>query len=235
MIVLSLLASSILLLANVSPTSHTALPGKVDPAKDEQHWRFQVYVNDKPVGLHEFRLQQQGDQLLLSSAADFKYKLMFVTVYNYQHRNQEIWQDGCLARIDSSTDANGKDYAVTGEKGNDGFTVQGKQGNEVLPECVMSFAYWNPAFLQVSRLLNTQNGEYLEVTVSEPASDIVTIQGEEIPAQRYQLSAKKLELALWYSEQGAWLGLESIYEGGRTLRYELLSPPTSFQREPAEL
>jgi len=172
---------------------------------------------------------------VLSSVAEFEYRLMFVTLYNYQHRNQEVWQDNCLARIDSSTDANGKDYVLSGEKSGDGFRVKGNKGNAVLPECVMSFAYWNPQFLQASRLLNTQNGEYLEVVVSEAASEIVQIQGQEINAKRYQLTAKKLDLALWYSEQGAWLGLESSYENGRTLRYELLSPPTTFQREPNAL
>jgi len=232
---LSLLASSLLFAANLTAIAQPVIPERTDSEKAEQLWRFQVYVNDKPVGVHEFRLQHQGKQQFISSVASFEYKLMFVTLYNYQHSNQEVWQDGCLASIDSSTDANGKDYAVNGEKIGDGFRVEGKNGSAVLPDCVMTFAYWNPQFLQASQLLNTQNGDYLDVVVSEPAIESFQVQGQEMLAQRYQLSAKKLELALWYSEQGAWLGLESIYENGRTLRYELLSPPTTIQQEPTGL
>ena len=91
------------------------------------------------------------------------------------------------------------------------------------------------SLLQASQLLNTQNGDYLEITVTEPAMETLQVQGQELVAQRFQLTAKKLELELWYSEQGAWLGLESVYENGRTLRYELLSPPATLQRETAGL
>ncbi len=232
---LSFLTSSLAMLANLVVIAQPDIPVMGVTAQPDQLWRFQVYVDDKPVGVHEYRLKQQGEQQLLSSAADFEYKLMFVTLYNYQHRNQEVWQDGCLSRIDSSTDANGKDYALTGEKSSDGFRLTGKQGSSVLPGCVMSFAYWDPQFLQASQLLNSQNGEYLEVVVSEPATDSLRVQGQEIVARRYQLTAKKLELELWYSEQGAWLGLESNYDNGRTLRYELLSTPTTLQRGTAGL
>ena len=34
--------------------------------------------------------------------------------------------------------------------------------------------------------------------------------------------AKELDIELWYSQDEAWLGLQSALEGGRTLRYELI-------------
>jgi len=200
-------------------------------SEPDQVWRFQVYVNDKPIGIHEYRVQQRGVQQVMSSVAEFEYKLMYVTLYNYQHQNQEIWQDGCLASIASSTDANGKDYAVAGEQGNEGFRIEGTKGSAVLPGCVMSFAYWNPQFLQASQLLNSQNGEYLEVDVSAPVPDSLQVQGQNMAAQRYQLTARQLSLSLWYSETGAWLGLQSVQENGRTLRYELITPPVIFSQE----
>jgi hypothetical protein len=201
-----------------STDSASVEPGKL--------WRFQVYVNDKPVGLHEFRLQQRGGEQWLEIEANFEYKLLFVTLYRYQHRNQEVWQDGCLARIDSSTDANGKDFSVAGEQGSEGFTLQGSKGAATLPGCVQTFAYWNPDFLRAGQLLNSQDGEYLEVSVSEPSSDLIVVQGQAVTAQRYRLTAKKLKLDLWYSSDGEWLGLESTYDPDRRLRYELVSAPT---------
>ncbi len=193
----------------------------------EQVWRFQVYVDDKDIGFHEFRVRQQGDQQILTSVAEFEYKLMFVTLYRYHHRNLEVWQDGCLTSIESSTDANGKDYAVAGELGTEGFLVEGSKGSAQLPGCVMSFAYWNPQFLQSNRLLNTQNGEYMEVEVSEPVNELLLFQGQPVATQRFQLTAKKLELDLWYSEHGQWLALQSTYDDGRTLRYELMPQTTN--------
>jgi hypothetical protein len=86
----------------------------------------------------------------------------------------------------------------------------------------MSFAYWNPAFLQQDRLLNTQNGEYLEVDVSAPVTELLEVRGETRSALRYRLDAGELSLNLWYSTDDEWLALESEVQGGRILRYELM-------------
>jgi hypothetical protein len=131
------------------------------------------------------------------------------------------------ARIESSTDANGKPYAVLGEHQQSEFVVQTRKGKSTggqarLPACVMSFAYWNHDFLKQTHLLNSQDGEYIEVEVSPPVLEELQVQGQLQPAWRYHLVAGPLNLQLWYSEDYQWLGLSSVTEGGRTLRYELL-------------
>jgi hypothetical protein len=191
-------------------------------AATQQEWQFRVFVDDKEVGTHEFRVDHRDEQQFLSSVADFEYKLLFVTLYDYKHQNQEVWRDGCLQRIESSTDANGKDYSVLGERQEEGFVVTGSKEQFVAGDCVMSFAYWNPAFLKADKLLNTQNGEYLDVAISMPVDDEIKVNGMNVAAQKYSLKAKKLDLELWYSKSGEWLGLQTQYENGRTLRYELL-------------
>lgn len=190
--------------------------------ESQQEWNFRVFVDNREIGTHKFRVDRNGEQQYMSSIADFEYKLLFVTLYDYKHQNQEIWRDGCLYRIESSTDANGKDYSVLGEKQDEGFAVTGSKEQLVLNDCVMSFAYWNPGFLNADKLLNTQNGEYLDVVISDPVSDEIQVHGVSVAAQKYSLKAKKLDLELWYSPAGEWLGLQTQYENGRTLRYELI-------------
>ena len=188
----------------------------------DREWRFRVFVDDKEIGYHDFRLQDDGVTRRLHSVADFEYKLLFVKLYEYQHENEEVWDGDCLDRIDSNTDANGKPFAVQGRRQDGAFIVRGIKGESTLPACVMSFAYWNPEFLKQRRLLNTQNGEFLEVTVSAPVYHEVEIRGKALPAWRYDLAAGPLKLQLWYSEENQWLGLASETESGRMLRYEAL-------------
>jgi hypothetical protein len=85
----------------------------------------------------------------------------------------------------------------------------------------MSFAYWNPDFLAQPKLLNPQTGEYVAVRVQEAGTDMLEVRGETIPARRYRLTAYEVDLTLWYSDDNEWLGLESVAEGGRIIRYEL--------------
>ncbi len=85
----------------------------------------------------------------------------------------------------------------------------------------MSFAYWNPRFLQQARLLNPQSGDYLDVTVERLPTESLEVRGQTVSAQAFRLRAEQLELKLWYSEQYEWLALESTAKGGRIIRYEL--------------
>jgi len=193
-----------------------------DSAAAGDAWRFRVYLDDREIGYHHFYLDESGPERELLSEANFEYRLLFVKLFHYEHRNREIWNGNCLQRIESRTDSNGQPYQVRGELESGRFRVDGTAGEASLPECVMSFAYWNPALLQQGRLLNTQNGEYLDVEVSPPVPEQLKVRGEQLSAYRYRLQAGDLQLDLWYSANNEWLALESEVEGGRTLRYELL-------------
>jgi len=188
----------------------------------DQEWRFQVYLDDKKIGTHDFILQELDNQRLLQSEANFEYRLMFVKLYGYEHENTEIWTGDCLTGIESTTDANGKPFKVSGSLQGDRFVLKGTAGEAELPSCSMSFAYWNPAFLQQERLINVQNGEVLDIKVSEPERVQLEVRGVMQPALRYQLGAGEMKIELWYSENNEWLALETEARGGRRLRYELL-------------
>ena len=197
-----------------------ALSASVKAANQE--WRFQVYLDDKKIGTHDFILRELENQKLLQSEASFEYRLMFVKLYGYEHENTEIWAGDCLTGIESTTDANGKPFKVSGSLQGDRFVLTGTAGEAELPSCSMSFAYWNPAFLEQERLINAQNGEVLDIQVSEPERVQLEVRGVMQPALRYQLGAGEMKIELWYSEKDEWLALETEARGGRRLRYELL-------------
>jgi len=185
-------------------------------------WHFRVYLDDREIGFHHFFLTENNGVSQLRSVASFEYKLLFVKLFHYEHENLETWNGDCLQSINSETDVNGRPFKVDGRREIGEFRVVGNTGEEVLPECVMSFAYWNPLFLEQQSLLNTQDGEFLPVKISNPVFEELEVQGKARPSNRYRLAAGALNLDLWYSMDKQWLALESETEGGRKLRYELL-------------
>ena len=199
----------------------SAFTGSASAAENRQ-WSFRVLLDGKEVGSQHFVLTDEDGTTRLETEADFKVKFMFATVYRYMHRNVETWEGNCLSEIKSTTDANGKPFSVNGQQRNGFFEVTGDGQQEKLPECIMSFAYWNPSFLEHSRLLNTQNGEYVDVEISTAEPVFRTIRGQEVAALRYHLAAGELDLQLWYSTEHEWLALESKTKGNRVLSYELL-------------
>jgi hypothetical protein len=210
-----------LALAALTP-AHAVESPVADAGAAADAWRFRVYLDEREIGYHNFYLEESGDTRELLSEANFEYRLVFVKLFHYEHENRETWSGDCLQSVASRTDSNGEPYRVDGRLEPGSFRVEGSAGEAELPECVMSFAYWNPAFLEQGQLLNTQNGEFLDVEISPPVEEPLTVRGEQQPSYRYRLEAGELRLDLWYSANNEWLALESEVRGGRKLRYELL-------------
>lgn len=207
----------------------TALTGLTDAsaatiqerARQVRYWDFDVYLDNKKVGKHEFTVSESGGVKQVHSEASFRYKILFISAYQYEHNAAERWAGNCLAEFDASTNANGDLIRVSGERSAAGFLVE-RDGNPVeLPECVMTFAYWNPGFLEQSRLLNPQTGEYVDVRVEKIGDETLEVRGQPVAATRFKLTANEVDLTIWYSDDDEWLALESVAKGGRIIRYEL--------------
>jgi hypothetical protein len=182
---------------------------------------FDVYLNNKKVGRHSFEIIDRGGEKTVQSIAEFKYKVLFIPAYRYQHSNAERWRDGCLIEFAAETNANGKQIEVSGEITETGFRVEKANQPTQLPECIMSFAYWNPSFLNEPQLLNPQTGDYVDVRVEEVGNETLQVRGEAVAAKIFRLTAYNVDLTLWYSPDDEWLALESVAKGGHVIRYEL--------------
>ena len=185
------------------------------------HWDFDVYLNDKKVGKHSFTVSNLDGVKQVRSEANFKYKILFILAYQYEHSAAESWSDNCLTELDASTNANGERLQFSGEQTSGGFVVDSGDHPTQLPECVMTFAYWNADFLGESQLLNPQTGEYVDVSVEEVGDEVLNVRGQAVEATRFKLTAYEVDLTLWYSPDREWLALESVAKGGHIIRYEL--------------
>jgi hypothetical protein len=216
-LVMALLLSSYSLFFSPLLTAKTSTADEV-PLKQ---WRFTVYLDDKKIGFHNFTLSQKNDEQYVYSTARFDVKFLFFTAYSYEHDNVEQWKGQCLTKITALTNDNGEQYSVDGQLVDNGFNVATGEINTVHPPCIKTFAYWDPSFLETSRLLNSQTGK-LETVASEYIGEqTLEVNGEPVPAHRYRLVGDKLQIDLWYSEQNQWLALESLTEDGYSVRYQL--------------
>ena len=188
---------------------------------DPLNWRFKVLLDDREIGFHEFVVSEEDGLQIVESEASFDVKVLFVNVFRYRHQNLERWAGNCLQSIDAATAANGDDFLVRGAVQAGSFKLESDAPDPTLPSCVMSFAYWDPDFLDETQLLNSQTGEYEAVTISRQGEENILVAGEAVPAIRYQVALDKGPITLWYAaDDFRWLALESVARGGRLLRYE---------------
>lgn len=197
------------------------LPPPAAATAPPREWHFTALLDGKVIGYQSFRLSTHGPEKVLVSKARYNVKFLFMNAYSYTHDDREVWRDGCLNRIDSRTDDDGKRFFVHGTLADSRLVLKTAAGTEQLPGCVMTFAYWNPSILDAKRLLNAQTGEYLDVVVTPLGRDAIAAGGQARRADRYELKTEKFTIDLWYSPQREWLGLETMTESGRRLRYRL--------------
>ena len=204
--------------------SLAAASGSYAPADaGTRSWHFEVSLDGRPIGRHDFTVQGSAPDARVESHARFKVTALLIPFYSYEHWDRETWRGGCLSQIDARTRENGRESLVRGQRSADDFEVRGPQGSAVLQGCIRSFAYWNQDILTSRRLLNAQTGQYERVTVSRLGEGTVRYRGREVHAQHYALEADAFRIELWYSTEGEWLALRTRTAEGRTLNYEI--PP----------
>ena len=173
-------------------------------------WSFQARLDGKPIGQHRFSVTGQGDERKVVSEANFDVKFLGISAYRYHHKATEDWRGDCLTALNSNTDDDGRPQSVRAER--DDATLKG---------CVMSFAYWNPAIHTQTQLLNAQTGKLETVQVRRVGNGSVEVRGKTVEATEFRITGAANPIAVWYSAQGDWIGLDSTVAGGRKLTYRL--------------
>ncbi len=202
--------------------------GAAASVPEQARWQFKVLLDNREIGSHQFTVSEEDGRQTIETEASFDVKVLFVNLYRYRHQNREVWQDNCLASINSVTDDNGKDFVVSGQAAGAYFRLSTVKTEKELPSCIMTFAYWNPAFLAADKLLNSQTGEYEDVTITKVGEEALKFNGQTIKAVRYIVDLDAGPITLWYAaDDFRWLVLKSVAGGGRKIRYEPVTVPTS--------
>jgi hypothetical protein len=196
------------------------LPGIVS-AKE---WNFDVYLDKTKIGEHTFKLNEANE---LTSQASFNVKVLFINAYQYSHKAVETWQGGCLKSLESITLENNVTTKVKGQVSDGKFLVNDGKVSQELPECPMTFAYWNQKMLTQTKLLNPQNAQWLDTRIMKIGNEKLVVNGGEIETTHYKLDAslegkQKLNIDLWYdSSNHEWVSLRSITPEGYIINYRL--------------
>ena len=174
-----------------------------------KEWAFDVILNDGIIGKHTFKQLDKESH----SLAKFKFKFMLMS-FSYQHDSKETWNGNCLESIESKTNDDGDLFNVIGAKIDGKVKVSSNGEDKNLPECIMTFAYWNPAILDQKKLMNSQDAEWLDVAITNVGIEIKNIQDNEISTHHYKIQANKdgdevFIIDVWYDNNMSLVGLKS--------------------------
>lgn len=187
----------------------------------QKTYAFQVLLDDDEIGFQRFVVSTEGTRTQINVEAEFEVKYVFITFYTYRHTNAEVWEGECLKEIRAKTNDNGESFFVEGTSKGGTLQLQTHDGEQTLEGCLKTFAYWNPAWVQSSRLLNSQTGELQPVVIQTVSEETFTVRGVPTPTHHHRILSDKFTIDLWYTMDDEWVGLQSTTKDGKTLRYEL--------------
>ncbi len=185
-------------------------------------YAFKAFLDGRPIGEHRFTVVSGGAGRRVTSEADFAVKIIGITAYRYHHHAEEQWAGECLSGLTAGTDDDGKAASVRLVKTGDANEIATQAGRTSEPGCLMTYAYWNPAMRERKRLLNPQTGRVDTVKVERAGSGNVAVAGKDVAAIDWRITGGESPLDVWISEQGEWVGLDSMVGDGRhKLTYRL--------------
>mgnify|MGYP007073248160 CR=1 FL=1 len=182
---------------------------------------FTVYLDDDEIGFQRFVVSAEGTRTQVDVEAQFDVTYLFVTFYSYRHINTEVWKGDCLQEIHARTNDNGEKFFVQGNRTDGQLHLQTHSGEQHIEGCVKTFAYWNPAWFQSPRLLNSQTGELQPVEVRTLGEEALPVRGTLTSTRHQRIRSDKFTIDLWYTLDDEWVGLQSTTQDGKTLRYVL--------------
>ena len=170
---------------------------------DAERIAFEVFRGGDLMGSHEVAFRQDGDELHVEIDIELEVTMAFITVFEYRHRNHEIWRDGRLIAIETETDDDGTQYWLRGQASEAGFEVDGSNGSFIAPADVMPTSYWNIDTVDYTQLLDTQRGRLIDVDIVPAGSEAIVVEGKPVEAERFTVTGD-LTLDVWYTPDNEW-------------------------------
>ena len=101
------------LLSVASPLQAHAQPQSIGYTVPESGAiKFDVYRKGDRIGSHNYEFDRDGDRLVVDVDVKLTVDFLFVTLFRYEHSSTEVWRNGRLTRLSTSTEQNGKAWSV---------------------------------------------------------------------------------------------------------------------------
>ena len=183
--------------------------------------RFRTSHRGKPAGEHSVSFRSDGERLSVVTRIDITVKVLFFTAFRLKHEAEEIWQDGRLASVESTTNDDGTLLKVSGYATAEGFRIVGADGPFLASgRLLTSNTLWDSNLIRENKLIDVQHGGEIGLVAKFLGTEIVETPQGRINASRHQIITPHYAGSIFYDSDGRWVkGL--IERQGEILEYAL--------------
>jgi hypothetical protein len=187
--------------------------------------KFKVFMSGQDIGSLTIAFRRDGETLHTETNINFNVRFAFITVYRYDHHNEEVWRDGLLQSLDATTDDDGDRKEVHVRPDGDLLRIRTTSETYQAPRTALPSNYWNKGLMAAPVGINNQLGEPISLEARLLRSETVTAGGQQVQAQHYRLlgydfaegGGRKpkpyLDIDLWYDSANVLVHMAFQYKG----------------------
>lgn len=179
---------------------------------------FAIVREGDTIGHNRMRFSRQGDRLTVDMTVDITVRFAFITIYRFRQQAREVWRDGRLVFLHSTTDDDGHERTVRVTKDGNGLKLGGDVQTGPLPRDLVTSTLWNPALLARNVLISPATGERLAIEARFLGEETVPAGGRPVRARHYAVTGE-LERELWYDEDGVLVHVRFEGSDGSEIRW----------------
>jgi hypothetical protein len=188
----------------LNPVAAVPLPCRAAAAPS--NLRFRALRNGLSIGMHTVSFRQDGERLVVRTRIDVSVKVLLFTAYYLKHESEEVWHDGRLMNVKSTTDDNGTRLEVSGSAVEGGFRIIGEQGPFLAPpQLLTSNMLWDTRMLSATRLIDVQYGGVIGLAVKPLGPALVDTPQGQVRANRHRLITPHYAGTLFHDSSGRWV------------------------------
>ncbi len=189
-------------------------------ADTPQALSFTVLRDGQVVGSHVLKFQEQVDGVGVSIDTNVVVKMAMIPVYRFEHHGQEIWRQGHLVSLKSTTNDDGTHHSLTVAANAMGLDVSGDGNHGMMPAPTLPASLWNQSTISQGTLLNTLDGRAMHVSFADLGQDNVSVHGQTQPAHHFAMTGD-LARELWYDDSGTLVQVRFKAKDDSDIRYVL--------------
>ena len=170
---------------------------------------FDIYRNNKNIGKHIFTFKKVGKQIHVESEINFEIRKLGVTLYKYNVKGVEIYEDDKLIKFNSKTNQNGKEKYVNMKLENNEFIIDGSSYKGKAPLDYLLGTWWNHSIVDADAQISAVSGRIIKQKVTFLGKETIQSGGKTYKALHFNFSSsdeslnkdKKLNTDVWYDEE----------------------------------
>lgn len=164
---------------------------------------YKVLRKGDKIGEHLASFTREGDRLIARNHMEIVVKLLGIPVYRYEHESEEVWTDGWLTHVRSTTNKNGKRKELEGSRSGGAlrYTVNGMK--RTLAGYVLTTSLWHRDTPFERVLLDIEDGDVKGISGRLVGREKVPLGEDMVPARHFSIRSNRPKpwREIWYDER----------------------------------